>query len=346
MTRVPAAMLLLLVGVLLGPNGLGLLSPTVLSIVDPVVPVALVALGALVGLQSSVQGRREKRLLAAATTEAAVTAALVTSAMLIVVPGWVAGATLSMGFVAVVLGACAAPSAAALRGAAGERVTAARIGDLDAPVPIVLGAVALAWLRTTSPADAVLLALQACGIALIIVAAAWLLIGTASSETEQRVFAAALLLLLGGAADYLSLSALLSGLVAGLFLERGGGAARDAISRDILHFQRPLLALVLLVAGARVELPLAWAGLGISFVLIRTAAKLAGGWAATRVAGTAAPPHLGIGLLPPGVLGLALALNALRATGPEGAIVLTVATVGMIGSELLAALARPLEDAA
>jgi len=150
-------------------------------------------------------------------------------------------------------------------------------------------------------------------------------------------------LLLGGAADYLALSALLGGLVAGLFLGRAGGPARDAISRDLLQFHRPLVALVLLVAGARVDLPLAWAGAGITFVLIRTAAKLAGGWTAARIAGTTAPRRLGLDLLSPGVLGLAFALNALRANSADGALVLAVATVGMVGSELLAALVRPVE---
>jgi hypothetical protein len=215
-----------------------------------------------------------------------------------------------------------------------------RIVDLDALLPIAVGAVALAWLRTPSPAEAVLLALQACGVALVIVAAAWLLIGGAASETEQRVFAVALLLLLGGAADYLALSSLLSGLVAGLFVERVGGPARDAISRDVLQFERPLVALVLLVIGARVDLPPASVGLGLAYLLLRSGGKLVGGWMAARVAGAAAPRHLGAGLRSPGVLGLAFALNAVRATGPEGAIVLAAATVGTIGSELIAAVVR------
>lgn len=343
MIRFPEAVLLLLVGATFGPDGLGLLSTRVLSLVDPAMPVALVALGALVGLNSSAQGRREKRLLAAATTEAAVTFVLVAGGMLLVAPGWGATSSLSPWFVALALGACAAPSAAALRPQTGERVIADRIGDLDALLPIVLGGVALAGLRASSSAEAILLALQACGVALAIVAAAWLLISRSSSETEQRVFTAALLLLLGGAADYLSLSALLSGLIAGLFLERAGGPARDAIGRDIVQFQRPLLALVLLVTGARVDLPPSWAGLGVTFLVIRTVAKLAGGWAATRVAGAAAPRDLGMALLSPGIVGVAFALNALRALGPDGGVVLAVATVGAVGSELLAALVRPRE---
>jgi hypothetical protein len=336
MRRFPEAVLLLLVGAVLGPDGLGLLSDTVLAIVDPAMPVALVALGMLVGVHSSVQDRREKRLFAAAATEAVVTGTLVTAGLLLATP--IDGPLPAL--IALVLGVCAATSAAASWRPAAERVITERIGDLDALLPIAVGAAALAWMRTPSLVDAVLLALQACGVALVIVAAAWLLIGRAASETEQRVFTVALLLLLGGAADYLSLSSLLSGLVAGLFLDRVGGPARDAISRDVLQFERPLVALVLLVIGARVDVPPASVGLGLAYLLLRSGGKLMGGWMAARVVGAAAPRHLGPGLLSPGVLGLAFALNAVRAIGPEGAIVLAAATVGTVGSELIAALVR------
>ena len=335
MTRFPEAVLLLLIGAVLGPDALGLLSGTVLAIVDPAMPVALVAVGMLVGVHSSVQGRREKRLLAAAAMEAAVTGAIVTAGLLLTTP--IDGPLPVM--IALVLGVCAATSAAASWRPAAERAITERIGDLDALLPIAVGAAALAWLRTPSLIEALLLALQACGVALAIVGAAWLLVSGAASETEQRVFTVALLLLLGGAADYLSLSSLLSGLVAGLFLERVGGPAREAISRDVLQFERPLVALVLLVIGARVDLTPASIGLGVAFLLLRSGGKVVSGWLAARVAGVAAR-HVGGGLLSPGVLGLAFALNAVRATGPEGAMVLAAATVGIVGSELIAAMVR------
>lgn len=336
--------LLLVMGVVLGPDGIDLLSSEALSFVDPAMPVALVALGILVGLGFGIHRSRERRLLAAATTEAGVTTAAVAAGMLILVPLWTGSTPVPSWFLALVLGICAAPSAAASFRPAGEpSAVAGRIGDLDALFPIALGGVALALLRAPSPADALLLALQACGVALVIVLAAWLLISRSGSETEQRVLTAALLLLLGGAADYLSLSALLSGLIAGLFLEWMGGPARDAVRRHVLQFQRPLLVLVLIVTGARVDLPPAWIGLGFAYLLLRTAAKLAGGWAARRMAGAGAPRDLGMALLSPGILGIAFALNVLRAAGPDAALMLAVATVGAVGSDVLAVLVRPRE---
>ena len=339
--------LLVLVGAALGPHGINLLSIEALSFVDPAMPVALVALGMLLGLEVSTKPRGQGRLFAAAVTEGGITAAAVAVGILLMAPVWAAPTTVPPWLFALVLGVCAAPSAAAsLRPGAEPPQLAERVGDLDALLPIAAGGVALALVRAPAPVEAFLVALQACGVALVITLAAWLLLSTSSSERDQRVFTVALLLLLGGAADYLSLSALLSGLIAGLFLALAGGLARDSVRRDVLHFQHPLLALVLVVTGARVDIPLPWLGVGLVYLLLRTAAKLAGGWAARRIAGATVPPNLGMSLLSPGILGVAFALNVLRAAGPEAAGLLTVATLGAIGSDVLAVLVRPREESA
>ena len=106
---------------------------------------------------------------------------------------------------------------------------------------------------------------------------AWLLLTRASSETDERVFAISALLLVGGVADALSLSALFGGLVAGVFWRYAGGSPRETIRRDVLFVQHPLLVLVLLVAGARAELSPAALALGAGYVALRVAGKLAGG---------------------------------------------------------------------
>ena len=206
---------------------------------------------------------------------------------------------------------------------------------------IALGGAALALLREQGPFDALSVLMQASGVAVVIVLAAWLLIRTSSSDTERRVFTGALLLLLGGAADYLSLSALLTGLIAGLFLHFVGGPARDSVRRDVLHFQRPLLVLVLIVSGARLELQTPWLALGVIYLLVRVSAKLVGGWAAQRVVGPAdTPDNLGMSLLAPGILGVAFALNVVRAAGPDAEPMLAVVAVGAIGSDVIASFVR------
>ncbi|HEY5617198.1 MAG TPA: hypothetical protein VIK60_04595 [Vicinamibacterales bacterium] len=342
MRRLSEGMLLLIVGTCLGPLGLNILSANALSILDPAMPVALVALGMLVGLGALVQRSGEGRLAAAATVETIVTTAAVSAGVLLIGPIWGASTQLPFWIVALVLGICAAPSAAAsLQAPHDSRSVAKRVGDVDGLLSIALGGAALALVRERSTVEALPVLLQACGVSVVIVLAAWLLIRASSSETEQRVFTAALLLLLGGAADYLSLSALLSGLIGGLFLRLVGGPASDSVRRDVLHFQRPLLVLVLIVSGARLELDAPWLGLGVIYLLVRTAAKLAGGWAAGHVVGPATPGSLGMSLLAPGILGVAFALNVVRAAGSDAGPMLAVAAVGAIGSDVIASFVRP-----
>jgi hypothetical protein len=345
MRRLSDGMLLLIVGAALGPLGLNILSTDTLSVIDPAMPVALVALGMLVGLGIRVQRSGDRRMVAAGMVETVLTIAAVSTAVLFIGPMWGATTTLPFWVVALVLGICAAPSAAAsLHAPVDYQSDARRVGDVDGFVSIALGGAALALVREESVTEALPVLAQACGVALVIVLAAWLLIRTSSSETEQRVFTAALLLLLGGAADYLSLSALLSGLIGGVFLQLVGGPVRDSVQRDVLHFQRPLLVLVLIVSGARLELQLPWLGLGVIYLLVRTFAKLAGGWAASRVAGASAAGNLGMPLLAPGILGLAFALNVVRAAGVNAEPMLAVAAVGAIGSDVIASFVTSSKD--
>src|SRR5690242_6759474 len=67
-----AALLLLLVGLALGGNGLGVLSESALTALDPALWAALAALGVLVGLELRLGRKYEARLLAAASVESGV----------------------------------------------------------------------------------------------------------------------------------------------------------------------------------------------------------------------------------------------------------------------------------
>ena len=123
---------------------------------------------------------------------------------------------------------------------------------------VVAGAIVLAVLREPSVVRALWLVLQSCAIALLVAAVGWLLLMRSSSGTERRVFVIAVLLLLGGAADYLSLSAALSGLVAGLALRWTEGALRHAVLRDIQYVHHPLLVMLLVFIGATAALEPGW----------------------------------------------------------------------------------------
>jgi hypothetical protein len=333
---------LLIAGVALGRHGLGILSDSTLSLVDPVVPVALAALGVLAAFEIGTTPWLRTRALAATTVHSLAAAALVAAGTLAFIDATAGSASLDPWVIAVALGVCASTSSALGTGDPAARSTAARIVDLDAVLAIAGGGVAIVFLREHELLSTLSMTAQLVGIAAVVAIAGWLLLSRSSSDTEQRVFAAATLLLLGGIADYLSLSALMAGLVAGALWHTTGGAARESMRRALAHVQHPLVALILLVAGARTDFTAEILGLTVAYVLLRGVAKLAGSLAAPIA--PAAPGEVARRLLWPGILGIAFALNALRAAGPEMTAVLSIAVLGTIGSQLLAGASRP-EDA-
>jgi hypothetical protein len=340
-TSAPIA-LLLTAGIAFGPRGINLLSSATLPLLDPVVPVALAALGVLVGLGVGDRRTDDRRVFGAACLVAAVT-------MLVVSAGFAAVTLAAMSSIARPLwtliltsGLCAATSLTLPTGNPLEpRTATTRVIELGVLLPIVAGALMLAWLRAGSSVGAAVLVAQACGVTLALAAAAWLLLTRASSETEERVFGVSALLLVGGVADALSLSALFGGLVAGVFWRYAGRHPRDTISRDVLFVQHPLLVLVLLVAGARADLSPASLACGAGYVVLRVVGQLAGGTVARRAAGVNAPRDLGLYLLPPGVFGVAFALNAVSVVGADASMLLAAVVAGTIGSELVALLLSP-----
>jgi hypothetical protein len=215
--------------------------------------------------------------------------------------------------------------------------------DLDGLLPSIVGAVALAFLHSYSPLASLGLTIQAAILALLISATAWLLLADTLPGTEQRVFSIAALLLVGGIADYLSLSALVGGLLAGLFWGYVGGAARDCIERDVRYLRHPLVVLMLLTAGAKTTFTIWVLMLAAAYLLLRVTGKLLGGWLVRRVPGVAIPDRVASTLLPPGVFGIAFALDASSMMDGSAQVVLAAAVLGSIGSQLIAALLRPTE---
>jgi len=334
--------LLLTAGIAFGPQGINLLSLATLTLLDPIVPVALAAFGVLVGLNVNNRRTDDPRTLAGACLAAAVTVVVVSAGFGVV--AIIAMSSIAEPFWTLILtvGICAATSLTLPSGDSLEpRSAATRVIELGVLLPIVAGGLMLAWLRAGSFMGASVLVAHACGVTLALAAAAWLLLTRTSSETEERVFAVSALLLVGGVAAALSLSALFGGLVAGVFWRYAGGHPRATISRDVLFVQHPLVVLVLLVAGARTHLSPATLAFGAGYVVLRVAAMLAAGIVARRVADANAPRDLGLHLLPPGVFGVGFALNGVSVLGADASMLLAVVVAGTIGSELVAAILPP-----
>jgi len=334
-----ATVLLLLLGMGLGPHGLAFLTPQILSFLDSAAPVAMAALGVIAGL--SLGGPGSGRVAVATGLQAVVTAGAVGAGVFFAGPPLTGSALFSpLWMAAVVLAIVAATSSSLTK----DRLTAAEdsdpvsLRDHDYLIPIVIGTGILAWLREPSAAAAVSLTLQAAMVSAVIAGAGWLLVSRAVTINEERLFTLASLLLLGGVADYLSVSALFSGLVAGVFLLLSGKTVRESIQRDVGYVQHSLLVLIFLLAGAHADFSQAALMLSMVYVVVRTVGKLIGGRMATWVS-PGAPSDTGRRLISPGVFGVAFALNVMRVAGPEFAPVLTVAVVGTIASSVIAAAA-------
>lgn len=334
-TSIPVALLLLL-GIGLGPQGVNLLALPVLAFLDPVMPVALAVFGTLLGLAVGARRFDDRRWLAMASAEPLITVAVVaigttvTPAAALAAPGV---PVLTLGLFA---GVCAATSLGIPTGnpsAAGTQ--RARATEFGAALLIVVGGLLLASVRESSLLATISLAGQACAVAVVLATAGRLLLTQTSSNTEQRVITLATLMLVGGASGYLALSPLLGGLVAGVVWQRAGGPALEWMRRDALYVQHPLLVMLLLVAGARVEPTTAALGLAGAYALLRCVGGAAGESLIRRFAGTGVRHDLGQHLARPGLLGVALALDALRAVGSDMSVLVTVIVIGTIGSELL-----------
>jgi hypothetical protein len=329
-------------GIAVGPEGINLLSLSTLTLLDPVVPVALAAFGVLVGLSASDRRTADARTLGAASLAGAVTVLVVSGGFGVVALAAMSSVARPFWVLVMTGGLCAATSLTLPSDDSLEpRTPAIRLIELGVLLPIVAGGLMLAWLRAGSLAGAGVLVAHACGVTLALAAAAWLLLTRAPSETGERVFAVSALLLVGGVAAALSVSALFGGLVAGLFWRYAGRHPRETIRRDVLFVQHPLLVLVLLVAGARADLSSSTLALGVGYVVLRVAGQLAAGTVAGRVAGVNALRDLGRHLLPPGAFGVGFALNAVSVVGADTSLLLAVVVVGTIGSELVAVLWPP-----
>ena len=343
-----AALLLLPLGMALGPQGLNVLSPPVISALDPAVSVIVGVLGVLIGLGLDFRRPREGRLLAGGATSAAVAALVVGGGAFAALVALTAADRESLAAtaplaLAVLIGLCGAVSALpAEPSAEAWRPPESRLRAMGSVLPIVAIGLLVAWFREGTAGAALVVMLQGALVALTIGGAAWLLVGQTSSDSEQRVFAAGALLLVAGAAEFLSLSVLFAGLATGMIWQALNGGARDHLARDTRYGQHPMMAVLLLVAGARVGVGPAVPVLVTAYVVCRTAGQIAGGWLVRRTLAPELPPELGLHLASPGIVAIAMALDATgSAAGGAAGLLLPVVVFGTLASEILSMFFSP-----
>ena len=341
-SSVPVAPLLL-GGIALGPHGINLLPSAALAWLDPVVPVALAALGVRAGLGIGHARSGDGRLLVAASLGAVLTALAVAIGTTALARAGVVGTLQPAWLVPLAAGIAAATALTAPAGEPFEpRTPGVRVTELALLVPALAGGLLMAWLRAGSPGSALLLLAQGALVTVALTAAGWLLLSRATTDTDRRVFGIAVLLLAGGTAAALSQSAIFGGLLVGLCWRWAGGPPRDSLSRDVLLVQHPLLVLVLLAAGARAVISPATLVLGAAYLVLRAGGTLAGGRVLRGLIASKAPGETRSTLIQPGVLGVAFALNVASVSGDStgpGPLLLGAVVFGSAASALIGPLA-------
>jgi hypothetical protein len=137
-------------------------------------------------------------------------------------------------------------------------------------------------------------------------------------------------------------SSLAAGLVAGFAWTVLPGRADEVLTREAQKLQHPLIALLLVVAGACFVAEAAVIWLLVPYVLFRLVGKMLGAYAAAAVLpGIRAFDFAGY-LIPPGVIGVGFSLTFMLAFPPEaGRIVVSVAAAGAVLSEVLGMILTP-----
>ena len=329
-------------GFIVGPRILGLLPAAALARMDVVVSIGLATLGVFIGLALGREGIAARRLILAASVEGCITIAVVAFAVIALLNVWELPTNLPPTVVAMALGLCASASAAPASDQDddfGSRI-AARVADLDDVLPIVVGG-GLIVLAGPTPRSAFEGALLTIILGLAVGVAGWLLIERAEGVAERGVFIIGCLALLGGCAAYLGLSPMLTGMAAGWVWVLAPGRCDLLMAGELRKAQHPLIVLLLIATGASLQPSLAGVWLFAPYLVFRLAGKLIGGWAASRIAAGVAPSDLGSYLIPPGVIGVAFALNLHQVTSGEAGAVIFAVALGALASELLALLVTP-----
>jgi hypothetical protein len=337
------AVIFLPLGVVLGPQVLGLITPRLVERLDFVVTLGLAVLGVLVGLATGREMRSATRLFVAASLESLVTTAAVTGAVLFFVTE--TGVPLhapALAF-AIALGLSASASSATSADPDSEPAAgiATRVADLDDVLPILISVVAFSLLPIPGGGNAWMFQLAPVALGLIVGGVGWLLFERSESGAERAVFVLGTLALAGGSAAYVGVSPLAVGLVSGLVWTLLPGRADVLVRDDLRMVQHPVVVLLLVAAGAMTTWSAAAAWLLTPYLLFRLSGKVIGAWLSSRIVDVGAA-DLTAYLMPPGVLAVALALNFRQVLpAAAGDTLLSTVAIGTAAFEIFALAVLP-----
>lgn len=328
------ALLFVVIGFALGRHGMNLLTVPVITNSQALIWVGLAVTGVFVGLGLSARSATPRRSVGLASGIIALTTVGVMTAGLYVLSSQAhVPLSGSLGAAVVLLALSTSVSAAVPTPSRATRELehAARLADLD-DIPLVVGGVVVIAILSGDSAVLRVCVTIAAGAALGMVGC---LLFSHASETERGLFVTGIVLLLAGTATYLGTSPLASGCAAAIVWSRLPGTADRITAEDLRTLQHPLVVLILIFAGAVVEITVAAVWVAAITVVLRLAAKLLVSVIVSRLA-SASPSLLASVLLQPGVLGVALAMNAWLLLGDDYRWLVSAVVLTTVASEVLA----------
>lgn len=315
----------LLLGILLGPQVTGLISPSVVGAFGPFITLTLGWIGAVVGAQFYLPGlvRIAPVYFRVAFVEALLSLAAVSAAMVGALL-WLFPVTLWEAVVpAIALGAIATASAptgiAVIQRKLGRSKPVVRQLEVATAIDALVAITAIGLLLSIAHAGPALEPRTPTSTEWAVISIAIGLVGGAlfhlflGGETKiDRLFVglAGAIILASGAASYLRLSPLFPAMLIGLILVNT--SSNRAEIREVLgRVERPLYFVLLIFAGAAWQASAeAWLLPVVLFLIARVVAKMAGGWLGAALAQA---PDIGGGwgraLLGQGGLAIAIGLN-------------------------------------
>jgi hypothetical protein len=325
--------LFLLTGAALGPQGFNVLSSPVITRSQALVWVGLAVTGIFVGLGlASRSATPHRHLLVAASIAALATIGVMTGGFYLLASSSTLPLPGLVGVGSILVALCASVSAAVPTSTASspELLRASRLADID-DLPLLAGGVLVIAALTGEAAALRVVATVMAGAAIGV--AGWLLFSRAS-DTERGLFVTGAVLMLAGTGAYLGTSPLVSGCAAAIVWSRAPGPTDRITAHDLRALQHPLVALILIFAGAAIDVTLVAVWAAALILVLRLTTKLL---VSVVIAGleSISPSVLASILLQPGVLGVAMALNAWLVLGDDYRWVLSAVSIATVASEAL-----------
>lgn len=253
-----SVVMLLLAGAALGPQALGVVSTRLVSFLDPVTTMAVAIVGAATGLRVETAREAMAWRSVAARARVLLTLLIVIATTSVARVYWLDHERLTS-LTTIFVGICAAFS------------NDSEKSMIERGVMLLFAAYVVAAFWHSSAAQIAFHVLSVVGLATSVAWAGSLLVRQTDSDREQHVFIVGSLLLVGGIAAYVSLSALMTGFIAGVVWTVIDTTARIRTTRVVDYLEHPAVAMLLLIAGAELTFSFDVLILSAVYVICRVA---------------------------------------------------------------------------